>query len=148
MGYYLTFHSSAKRRISMHSTPSHRLVIQFFAILLLSSSLGACSNFSFPGVYRIQVPQGNVFDEDMIEQLEIGMTRSQVRFVMGTALIKDSFNQDRWDYTYQVQKGEELSQKKRMTLHFEGDKLARIEGDASVAGSPNSNEDNNKNEAG
>lgn len=100
------------------------------AIILLQLALVGCTNFSFPGVYRIWVPQGNVFDEEMYDQLEIGMTRSQVRFVMGTPLIKDSFNKDRWDYSYQIRRGDELSVKKSMTLYFEGDALTRIEGDA------------------
>lgn len=102
-------------------------VIKTIVLAVLCTSLVACQSFRFPGVYRVTVPQGNVFDEEMISQLEVGMTRSQVRFIMGTPLIKDTFNPDRWDYTYQVQRGTELSQKKRMSLHFDGDQLVKID---------------------
>lgn len=102
-------------------------VIKIVVLTVLCTSMVACQNFRFPGVYRVVVPQGNVFDEEMISQLEVGMTRSQVRFIMGTPLIKDTFNPDRWDYTYQVQRGQELSQKKRMSLYFDGDQLIKID---------------------
>lgn len=102
-------------------------MIRTVVLAVLCTSLMACQNFRFPGVYRVVVPQGNVFDQEMISQLEVGMTRSQVRFIMGTPLIKDTFNPDRWDYTYQVQRGSELSQKKRMSLYFDGNQLVKID---------------------
>ncbi len=107
--------------------PLNSSMIRTAVLAVLCTSLVACQSFRFPGVYRVVVPQGNVFDEEMISQLEVGMTRSQVRFIMGTPLIKDTFNPDRWDYTYQVQRGSELSQKKRMSLHFNGDQLVKID---------------------
>ncbi|MCZ0955245.1 MAG: outer membrane protein assembly factor BamE, partial [Rhodospirillaceae bacterium] len=61
------------------------------AVLLLAA--GGC-------VYRIDIQQGNLLEEDAIEQVELGMTRSQVQFLLGTPMIADSFHQDRWDYTY------------------------------------------------
>lgn len=110
----------------MRIQPSRRQPLML--LCLCAGLLSGCETFNFPGVYRIEVPQGNVFDEEMVDKLEIGMTRSQVRFIMGTPLIKDTFNQDRWDYAYQVQIGPELTEQKKMTLFFEDDKLAKIVG--------------------
>ncbi len=91
--------------------------------------LSACETFDFPGVYRIEVPQGNVFTQEMVDKLSVGMTRSQARYVMGTPLITDSFNQERWDYAFSRQRGTEIYEKKALSLYFEGDKLIRFEGD-------------------
>ena len=82
-----------------------------------------------PGVYRIDIQQGNVVEQQMLDRLEIGMERSKVRFIMGTPLLVDPFNQDRWDYVYRLRRGsgEEVSQ--RVSLYFADDRLARVEGD-------------------
>jgi outer membrane protein assembly factor BamE len=68
----------------------------FAALVWLALTLSGCGNFGFPGVYRIDVEQGNIVTPEMIEQLKPGMTRRQVRFVMGTPLIEDTFNDNRW----------------------------------------------------
>ena len=82
-----------------------------------------------PGVYRIDIQQGNVVEQQMLDRLEIGMERSKVRFIMGTPLLADPFNQERWDYVYRLRggSGEEVSQ--RVSLYFADDRLARVEGD-------------------
>ena len=95
---------------------------------LLASLVGCGSNFGFPGVYRINVEQGNVVTEDMVEQLRPGLNRRQVRYIMGTPLIEDSFHQDRWDYRYLLRNGNELLSETRLTLWFEEDELVRAEG--------------------
>jgi outer membrane protein assembly factor BamE len=99
----------------------------FLALALLS--ITACSFVGFPGVYKINVEQGNILDTEKIEQLEIGMSRRQVRFIMGTPLVQDSFNQDRWDYTHVIRNGRNLILEEQLTLYFDGDKLASMEGD-------------------
>lgn len=77
--------------------------------LLLNSlalaGLLALAGCSFPGVYKIDIQQGNVVTQDMIDQLRPGMTRRQVRFIMGNPLIQDTFNTNRWDYLYSLQPG-------------------------------------------
>lgn len=93
--------------------------------------LASCSTLKFPGVYRISVQQGNIVDQDMIDQLEIGMTRRQVRFVLGSPLIEDTFNPDRWDYYYSLLRGDGTLTKKHLKVIFEGDTLAALEGDLS-----------------
>jgi outer membrane protein assembly factor BamE len=79
-------------------------------------------------VHRIDVQQGNVVTEDMVQQLKTGMTRSQVQFIMGTPLVIDTFHQQRWDYIYYFKPGYGKDTKQRVTLYFDGDSLARVAG--------------------
>ena len=95
---------------------------------LLAALVGCGSNFGFPGVYRINVEQGNVVTEEMAEQLRPGLNRRQVRYIMGTPLIEDSFHEDRWDYHYLLRNGGELLSETQLTLWFEEDELVRVEG--------------------
>ena len=95
---------------------------------LLAGLVGCGSNFGFPGVYRINVEQGNVVTEEMVEQLRPGLNRRQVRYIMGTPLIEDSFHEDRWDYRYLLRNGNELLSETQLTLWFEGEELVRAEG--------------------
>ncbi len=97
----------------------------FIAVILL----GACSSLKFPGVYKIGILQGNIIDQKKVNQLEKGMTKLQVQFVMGTALVNDVFNRDRWDYIYNLRRGDETIREKRFTVFFEDGKLSRWEGD-------------------
>ncbi|MEZ5436045.1 MAG: outer membrane protein assembly factor BamE [Pseudomonadales bacterium] len=69
---------------------------------LLALAVAACS---FPGVYHLTVQQGNVVTQDMVNQLQPGMDKRQVRFIMGTPLLIDSFEDSRWDYFYSLKNG-------------------------------------------
>ncbi len=84
---------------------------------------------SSPIMYKIDIQQGNVVDQEMINRLQPGMSKSQVRYIMGTPLLVDVFHQDRWDYHYSLKKNREPMEKRRVTLFFENDRLARIQGD-------------------
>jgi len=75
--------------------------------------------------HKIDVQQGNFLDQEAISKLKPGMTRSQVRFLLGTPLITDPFHPERWDYMYIDRKGGKLKEEKHLTLFFEGDKLLR-----------------------
>ncbi|AIZ31543.1 outer membrane protein assembly factor BamE [Pseudomonas sp. K1(2024)] len=102
--------------------------------LLLTSltlvGLLALAGCSFPGVYKIDIQQGNVVTQDMIDQLRPGMTRRQVRFIMGNPLLQDPFNTNRWDYLYSIQPGGGKRQQERMSVFFnEGDQLVSLSGD-------------------
>jgi len=66
----------------------------------------------------------------MIDQLETGMTKRQVRFVLGTPLLEDGFNQDRWDYHYSLSRGDENLRERHLTVYFENDQMTRYEGSA------------------
>lgn len=82
-----------------------------------------------PFVYRMTVQQGNIVTEEMIDRLELGMTKNQVLYLLGTPVLTDIFHTDRWDYTYTIRRGHQDMETKRLTLFFEGDALARISGD-------------------
>jgi len=100
-----------------------------FLLIGLISLVSACSSLQFPGVYKIRVEQGNVIKQDMVDQLKPGMSKDQVEYVMGTALLKDSFNSDRWDYIYYLQRGETIKKENRMSIYFEEGKLTHFSGD-------------------
>jgi len=89
-----------------------------------------------PGLspYRIDIQQGNVVTQDMVAKLKPGMTRQQVRFVLGTPPIVDPFHPDRWDYVYYLNRGGKVIEHRRLVLLFNGDTLKRIEGDVVPAG--------------
>lgn len=108
------------------------------ALLLLSLlSLSACgSGLGFPGVYKIGISQGNIITQEMIDQLRPGMTKRQVMFVMGTPLVRDPFNQDRWDYVYNYQPGGGERGQERVTVLFENDELVSFNGDFSPSPAP------------
>ncbi|SHL10194.1 outer membrane protein assembly factor BamE [Phytopseudomonas punonensis] len=102
--------------------------------LLLTSltfmGLIALAGCSFPGVYKIDIQQGNVVTQDMIDQLRPGMTRRQVRFIMGNPLLTDTFHANRWDYLYSMQAGGSPRQQERVSLIFSGDdQLVSLSGD-------------------
>jgi len=98
-------------------------------ILLIACILSACGTVGFPGVYKIDVEQGNLIEQDMVDQLERGMSRRQVRFILGTPLVEDPFNQERWDYPYVIRNGADIIRKAQMTVHFDGDTLTDVSGD-------------------
>ncbi len=91
--------------------------------------LSACGFVGFPGVYKIDVEQGNIVTKEMADQLQVGMSRRQVRFILGTPLIEDTFNPDRWDYVYVKRNGDDILDEQLLTVKFEGDTLTEIGGD-------------------
>jgi len=98
-------------------------------ISLILALLTGCGSFGFPGVYRINVEQGNILTQEMVDQLKPGMSRRQVRYILGTPLVEDTFNQDRWDYAYVMRNGQKILEEYRLTVYFDGDELVRVEGD-------------------
>jgi outer membrane protein assembly factor BamE len=100
------------------------------SLLLFASLLsGGCSTDKIPGVYRPDIQQGNVVTQGMVDKLRPGMTRQQVAYIMGTPLLVDVFHQNRWDYLYSMEPGDEDRQQERISIYFEEGRLARIEGD-------------------
>ncbi|MBI1396188.1 MAG: outer membrane protein assembly factor BamE [Betaproteobacteria bacterium] len=83
--------------------------------------------------YRLDIQQGNVITQDMLDKLRPGMTRSQVKFVMGTPLVADAFHPERWDYFYEFDKSGNPTERRRLTLLFDDDRLARVVGDVKAA---------------
>ncbi len=94
---------------------------KFLISILLTIFLGGCS------AYKVDIQQGNYLDEELIGKLETGMNRRQVRFLLGTPTISDPFHPDRWDYLFEKWVGGELQVRRHVTLHFNGDTLARVD---------------------
>ena len=101
-----------------------------FVLILLSVGLAGCSSWSsmdkFGLPYKIDIQQGNYVDQAMLAKLQPGMTRAQVKFIMGTPLVTDVFHANRWDYIYIYRKDGKVTEERRAVLYFDGDKLDRI----------------------
>ncbi|MDX1604614.1 MAG: outer membrane protein assembly factor BamE [Candidatus Competibacterales bacterium] len=99
-------------------------------IPFLFSLLAGCAGWA-PSFYSLDVRQGNVIEQEQVDQLRPGMSKRQVQRLLGSPLIVDPFHPDRWDYVYafypegEVDRGEE----RRLTLYFRGDVLERVAGD-------------------
>ncbi|HUX72359.1 MAG TPA: outer membrane protein assembly factor BamE [Steroidobacteraceae bacterium] len=79
-------------------------------------------------VYRINIQQGNYLNQDAVNQVKAGMTRSQVRYLLGTPLVANVFDQSRWDYIYYLKKGHSRHvDSRRVTVYFAGDKVTKID---------------------
>lgn len=110
-----------------------RLILALLSLGLLS----ACSSTSFtsylPNPYKVTIQQGNVITQDMVSKLKPGMTKPQVRFLLGSPPVTDIFHANRWDYVYSIyEKGKEKETRK-LTLYFENDLLTRVGGDVVAA---------------
>ena len=92
----------------------------------LAAMAAAC--FLSACVYRMDIQQGNLLDAEQVDQLEVGMTRSQVRFLLGTPMVIDAFDANRWDYMYSLRQGRTREVTKRhLVVWFDGDTVTRIE---------------------
>ena len=79
--------------------------------------------------YKMDIQQGNVVTQEMIAKVQPGMSRSQVRFALGTPLVVDPFRADRWDYVYLYTKRGAVTEQRSVVAIFNDDKLVRIEGE-------------------
>jgi outer membrane protein assembly factor BamE len=101
------------------SLPRRLLALAF--ILVLPLATGGC-------VYRMTIQQGNYLQRRAIDQLQVGMTRSQVRYLLGTPMVPNTFDSDRWDYLYYLKKGRiHRPTEFLLTVSFENDKVAKID---------------------
>ena len=109
---------------------------QLARTILLLAVLSGCS--SVPRIvneYKIDIQQGNLLTQDMVSQLKPGLTKDQVRFVLGTPMLMDMFHANRWDYVYRFQKGgaSEAEMRKFSVFFDDKDRLFRVTGDVSAA---------------
>ena len=105
-----------------------KLASRFLLVSLCVLSLSSCG--IIPGVHKLNIQQGHIITSDMANQLKLGMSKRQVRFVLGNTLLPDTFNDDRWDYFYSLKRGYDDSYTKHLyTVYFENDKLVKTEGD-------------------
>jgi outer membrane protein assembly factor BamE len=97
-------------------------IIQCLLLVSVASLLGSGC------VYRINIQQGNFLNQSAVDTVKEGMTRSQVRYLLGTPMVADSFNKERWDYIYYLKKGRSRHvDSRRVTVYFDGDKVARLD---------------------
>ncbi|MFQ5636341.1 MAG: outer membrane protein assembly factor BamE, partial [Gammaproteobacteria bacterium] len=95
-------------------------------LIVAAILLGGC-------VYRVDVQQGNLLEESDVNAVQVGMTRSQVRFLLGTPVIQDSFHRDRWDYIYYFRKGRRRAAERNwLIVFFDDDRVSRILRDVPV----------------
>ncbi len=109
---------------------------RFLAVSLLLTAIAGCS--SVPRIvneYRIDIQQGNVLTQEMVSQLRPGMSRDQVRFILGSPMLTDMFHADRWDYAYWLKKGTgDQVESRRFSVFFDpAGKLAKVAGDVAPA---------------
>jgi outer membrane protein assembly factor BamE len=89
-----------------------------------------------PGVYTIDIQQGNIIEQSMIDQLRPGMNQRQVLYIMGSPMLNNVFHKNRWDYVYSNQPSGEDRVQKQISLFFENDQIAGIQGDFRPSATP------------
>lgn len=100
-----------------------RKIFQLLLIITVSS-LAGCSKLH---IYQPDVQQGNLFNHEQINQLKLGMSKGEVKYLLGASLLQNSFDQNRWDYVYTLNKKGQIVEIKRISLHFKNDKLIKVE---------------------
>lgn len=107
----------------------HRAPGRLGAVLLLGVALMALQGCSFLQPYRVPVVQGNVVTREQVAALRPGMSRIQVRDILGTPLLTSVFHSDRWDYVFTLKRQGTEPQARRVTVYFKGNVLERFEAD-------------------
>lgn len=103
---------------------------RFLIIAIILASLAVSSGC----VYRLNIAQGNLIEQEDLDQIEVGMTRNQIRFLLGTPMIDDPFHKDRWDYVYFLKIGREDATFKRwVSVVFEENVVSEIRKDQELA---------------
>ena len=110
----------------------------YYLSLLASLTLVSCSTIlnHLPGVYTLEIQQGNIIDQAMIDQLRPAMNKRQVVYIMGSPMLDDVFHKNRWDYLYSNQPGGEDRVQKQVSLFFENDQIVSIQGDFRPGATP------------
>jgi outer membrane protein assembly factor BamE len=116
----------------------NKIVLLIAFSILISSLASGCSrradgSVKIPFVYRVDIQQGNVIDQAMVDKLEPGMTRAKVKFIMGTPLLVDPFHSNRWEYIYSNEPGSGGRVQRHVALFFKDDKLTHVEGNITPA---------------
>jgi outer membrane protein assembly factor BamE len=98
----------------------------------LAASIAVAAALLLQGcVYRMNIQQGNFLEPRALEQLQVGMTRSQVRYLLGTPMVPDAFDKDRWDYLYYLKKGRlHAPDQRHLIVYFQDDKVSRFDNSA------------------
>lgn len=97
--------------------------------LVVGFLLSACSVEDIPLLYKHEIQQGNIVTQEQLNKLEKGMTKNQVKFILGSPAVVDNFHPNRWNYVYTLRPSSGEKKRTRTTLIFEDDRLAATEGD-------------------
>jgi outer membrane protein assembly factor BamE len=109
--------------IILHRRAARLTSLGAAALALLATALGGC-------VYRMNIQQGNYLEGKTVDQLQVGMTRTQVRYLLGTPMVPAVFDKDRWDYVYYFKRGRlHRPDERHLIVFFKDDKVARFERD-------------------
>jgi outer membrane protein assembly factor BamE len=103
-----------------------------FAAAIAAVTLSACGVPRIPGItpYKMEIQQGNFVSQEMVSQLKPGMTKEQVKLILGTPLLTDIFHSERrWDYVYWKEDQAGHREQRKLVVFFENGKLARLDGD-------------------
>ena len=115
--------------------PMHRSVSRLPAALLAACTLAGCASLqssdqNLLGLvtpYRIEIVQGNVVTREQAAAIQPGMSRAQVRDILGSPLLTDVFHGDRWDYIFTIRRSGAEPQRRSVTAYFEGERLQRLD---------------------
>ncbi len=103
-----------------------KIFLNLFVTAMLAISSGC--------VYQQAISQGNFLDQEDLDQVEVGMTKSQIRFLLGTPMIDDPFHANRWDYVYYLKLGRDDATNKRwVSIYFDDDVVSKIEQDQTLS---------------
>ena len=104
---------------------SRRLPRAALATVLLAATVGLCGC-----VFRMDIQQGNYLEGKTVDQLQVGMTRTQVRYLLGTPMVPDVFDKDRWDYLYYFKRGRwQKPAQRHLAVFFKEDKVTKFDRD-------------------
>ncbi|AXY43312.1 outer membrane protein assembly factor BamE [Halomonas sp. JS92-SW72] len=110
-----------------HDSEEQAQMQKLTRIVTLSAALLLASGCSYFGVYKRDIPQGNLVTADMVEQLRPGMTRDDVVYVMGRPLLEAPFDANQWDYVFRLDEAYGGVERRRVTLTFDGNRLVDIQ---------------------
>lgn len=130
----MTVTEGTENRMILRTVAAFSIFLGALAGCTTPSQLADTSRWSLG--YRVDVQQGNVITQEMLAQLQPGMEKKKVTFIMGAPIIQDTFHKDRWDYIYTLQKGRHQAKRRHVTLVFEDDKLKQVVGDVVPASGP------------
>ncbi len=101
------------------------LITSLFIALI--SGCSTIESLSFPAVHKIDIQQGNLITDEMVELLRPGLTKKQVQYVMGTPLVVDTFNPNHWDYVYQYRFGDGTIEERKLRVIFDQGRVVTID---------------------
>ncbi len=95
---------------------NHLPSFKALAIILFLGSLSGCGYF--PGAYTLPIDQGNALSDDQISRLQVGMSENQVRFLLGSPVLKTTYHPDSWHYTFYATENHKLKSKRDLVVYF------------------------------